>query len=544
VLNDGTVKLVDDPRLLVDDVFADPQRLNPGHISIVRSIVTPTNVPPADCGATAPLNCDTAVFSGPLADYSIQLNLNDTLTVVHVAGKGNFKAPSNDGTDILRNIEQLQFQDVTIPAPKPARNLVPNVIGLSPDAGTAAITGAGLRLGATTTARALPANPIPIGFIVGQDPLGGTKVAARSLVDIAISTGLETPNVVGLPYPGDATVGATHNLTEFALVVGTVTNQFSTTVPAGLVISQDPVAGTGVNAGTAVNLVVSLGPPLVQVPAVTGLTQAAATSAITAANLTVGLVTTAPSETVASGSVISQTPTSPGTAPQGSAVNLVVSTGTGGPALTITVKKNSGTPNTTITSPAFVPTANTLLVATISADAPSTGANTLVNGITNTGTALTWTRSVRSNAQFGTAEIWWAFTTPAHASMTVTAVLNNSETASLTVMGFNGAVPTLVGAATLAASAAQGAPNATVVTTRANSLVIAVGTDWDLARTMVPAAGQVMVNPFNTPNGDTYWVQRTSPPVAAAGTSVTMRDSYATLMPDRWNLAVVEIRKQ
>ena len=36
VLNDGTVKLVDDPRLLVDDVFADPQRLNPGHISIVR----------------------------------------------------------------------------------------------------------------------------------------------------------------------------------------------------------------------------------------------------------------------------------------------------------------------------------------------------------------------------------------------------------------------------------------------------------------------------------------------------------------------------
>jgi hypothetical protein len=75
-------------------------------------------------------------------------------------------------------------------------------------------------------------------------------------------------------------------------------------------------------------------------------------------------------------------------------------------------------------------------------------------------------------------------------------------------------------------------------------MVLAVGTDWDLPRTMVPAAGQVLVNSFNTPNGDTYWVQRTSPPVAAAGTSVTMRDSYATLMPDRWNLAVVEIRKQ
>jgi hypothetical protein len=49
------------------------------------------------------------VFSGPLADYSIQLNPNGTLTVIHIAGKGNFKAPSNDGTDILRNIEQLKF---------------------------------------------------------------------------------------------------------------------------------------------------------------------------------------------------------------------------------------------------------------------------------------------------------------------------------------------------------------------------------------------------------------------------------------------------
>ena len=32
VMNDGTIKLVDDPRDLVDDVFSDPQRLNPGNI--------------------------------------------------------------------------------------------------------------------------------------------------------------------------------------------------------------------------------------------------------------------------------------------------------------------------------------------------------------------------------------------------------------------------------------------------------------------------------------------------------------------------------
>ena len=41
VLNDGTVKLVDSLRDLIDDIFADPQRLNPGNITIVKSIVTP-----------------------------------------------------------------------------------------------------------------------------------------------------------------------------------------------------------------------------------------------------------------------------------------------------------------------------------------------------------------------------------------------------------------------------------------------------------------------------------------------------------------------
>src|ERR1044072_5077887 len=32
VLNDGTIKLVDDPRDLVQDIFANPQRLSPANI--------------------------------------------------------------------------------------------------------------------------------------------------------------------------------------------------------------------------------------------------------------------------------------------------------------------------------------------------------------------------------------------------------------------------------------------------------------------------------------------------------------------------------
>ena len=78
------------------------------------------------------------------------------------------------------------------------------------------------------------------------------------------------------------------------LTVGTVTTRISATVPVGEVISQDPVGGhVGRRTGTAVDLVVSLGPVQVTVPDVVGLSQADAEAAIVAANLTVGAVTTA-----------------------------------------------------------------------------------------------------------------------------------------------------------------------------------------------------------------------------------------------------------
>jgi len=62
------------------------------------------------------------------------------------------------------------------------------------------------------------------------------------------------PNVVG-----DTQAAATTAITGAGLVVGTVTTQSSPTVASGNVISETPTAGTSVNAGSAVNLVVSTG---------------------------------------------------------------------------------------------------------------------------------------------------------------------------------------------------------------------------------------------------------------------------------------------
>src|SRR5205085_1071607 len=54
---------------------------------------------------------------------------------------------------------------------------------------------------------------------------------------------------------------ATTTITGAGLVVGAVTTASSTTVPAGSVIGQNPIAGVQVAAGSAVALVVSSGPP-------------------------------------------------------------------------------------------------------------------------------------------------------------------------------------------------------------------------------------------------------------------------------------------
>lgn len=66
---------------------------------------------------------------------------------------------------------------------------------------------------------------------------------------------VSVPNVVGMTQAAaEATIIAAN------LVVGTVTTQNDPIVPAGDVISQNPVGGTDTNSGTPVDLVVSLGP--------------------------------------------------------------------------------------------------------------------------------------------------------------------------------------------------------------------------------------------------------------------------------------------
>ncbi len=184
---------------------------------------------------------------------------------------------------------------------------------------------------------------------------------------------------------------------------------------------------------------------------------------------------------------------------------------------------------------------NELLLAFIAGDYIS-GTNTTVTGVTGAG--LTWALVRRTNVQSGTAEIWRAFAPTSLAGVTVTATLSQSVVSSITVVSFSGADGTgsngsgAIGA-TATASATSGAPSASLVTSRSNSLVLGVGNDFDNAIARTAGPGQSLVYQILTSTGDTYWVQRQNNTTPVSGTTVAINDTAPT--GDRYNLSLVEV---
>ena len=364
------------------------------------------------------------------------------------------------------------------------------------------------------------------------------NLAIVELTPAAAPVSVAVPNVVGLSQAAAQTT-----ITSAGLAVGAVTTANSATVPSGMVISQNPAAGVSAVTGTAVALVVSLGPaPVnVSVPSVVGMTQSAAQTAIAGAGLTVGAISNASSATVPAGQVMSQNPTAGASVATGTAVALVVSSGPApaGPSVDATAFSDGTGARTT---PAFSTTGASVLIALAASDGPPTGTNSQF--LTMSGAGLTWTRVARAAASRGVAEIWTATAPAALTNVTVTStqsvtvVLGAAVYLSLTVVAFTGASG--VGASSIA-SGLSGAPSASLATTADASVVYGVGNDFDQAIARTVPTGQTKVHEFLAPSGDTMWMQRAGAIVAAAGTSVTLNDTAPT--SDQWNFAIVEVKR-
>ena len=167
------------------------------------------------------------------------------------------------------------------------------------------------------------------GQIVSQTPDALTKAEANTTVEVTLSSGkgeVSVPPVTGMD---ETTAYNTLTNSGFTPVKDYA---YSADVAQGNVIEQSPNAGSLAKAGDNVKIVISRGKEQaeatsVAVPGVTGLTEDAARSAIQNVGLAVGNVSSAYSDSVASGQIISQSPVVDTAVDAGTAVDFVVSMG-------------------------------------------------------------------------------------------------------------------------------------------------------------------------------------------------------------------------
>lgn len=141
---------------------------------------------------------------------------------------------------------------VVVGCPQTPKIKVPNVAGKTQEAAESAITSAGLTVGKVTQEYSAT---VPNGKVIRTNPAAGAEVEEGSAVALVLSKGPEpvtVPNVVGMTESQ-----ATQALEAANLTVST-TEGLDSSVPVGSIISQEPAAGSTVEAGSAVALVISV----------------------------------------------------------------------------------------------------------------------------------------------------------------------------------------------------------------------------------------------------------------------------------------------
>ncbi len=157
---------------------------------------------------------------------------------------------------------------------------------------------------------------ILVGLLFWVMNLGGTSPG------ITPSAGISVPSVEGSLFEDASNTLSSQNLLVLRVY------EKSDTVPEGVVIRQEPIAGTQVLANTPITLYVSSGATEVAVPNLIGRTEADAVALIEGQGLTVGRIDVISSANVPEGTVIASDPVANSKLPLGTVVNLVLSDGT------------------------------------------------------------------------------------------------------------------------------------------------------------------------------------------------------------------------
>ncbi|MCT2024093.1 Stk1 family PASTA domain-containing Ser/Thr kinase [Corynebacterium sanguinis] len=134
------------------------------------------------------------------------------------------------------------------------------------------------RLGFQVAVNDVPSPDRPRGEVLGTNPVAGSQLQPGTMVTVSVSSGREitdVPDVTGIRPQEAAEVLAGADLE----LDPEIRRENSDVVPEGMIISQNPAAGSQLSKGSQVSVVVSEGREKVQIPSLVGMNanQAAAT---------------------------------------------------------------------------------------------------------------------------------------------------------------------------------------------------------------------------------------------------------------------------
>lgn len=195
-----------------------------------------------------------------------------------VSGNTTYSATIPNGAivsqDVAANSKVKKGSQVTVVVSRgPQQIPVPDVTNTDKDEAVVTLNNAGFK---NINQQPEYSDDVTEGYVISTTPAAGESASPTSTITMAVSLGPKTTTVAVPDLSGDTSDQAIRDIQDAGLVAGTPNQEYSSTVKAGLVSHQDPVAGTQVTGKYTVNFWISEGPqpstPTTTVPDVRGLT--------------------------------------------------------------------------------------------------------------------------------------------------------------------------------------------------------------------------------------------------------------------------------
>jgi serine/threonine-protein kinase len=198
---------------------------------------------------------------------------------------------------------------------------VPQLVGLTQSQATESISNAEL----SAEIKLVFSEVVAKGIVISADPTSGSAVGKDQIVTLTISKG---PEFFSVPNMKDLTLDEVRaELKNIGLKLGEVTYEYSSDVKKNHTISSKPGFGQLAKPNSSVTIVLSKGAAPIPIPDVKGSNSEAAVSTLSVAGFNSVTIVQEYSNTVATGVVISQTPTALTERLPKTPITLVVSKG-------------------------------------------------------------------------------------------------------------------------------------------------------------------------------------------------------------------------